>query len=87
VKEHLRKTYGNFGYRYTLSRSFDDVIQILIQKNWVQQLKDQNYRLTSIGMGELKSQLKKGNTNHYDVAAYGRVTKTDLLARFENGLN
>ena len=50
-------------------------------------MKDQNYRLTSIGMGELKSQLKKGNTNHYDVAAYGRVTKTDLLARFENGLN
>jgi len=30
VPEDLRKVYGNFGYRYTLSRSFDEVIDILI---------------------------------------------------------
>ncbi len=35
VPHHLRKTYGNFGYRYTLSRTFDEVMALLIKNKWV----------------------------------------------------
>lgn len=84
VPEHLRKTYGNFGYRYTLSRSFNDVIRILIQKNWVQTLKNKKYRLTSMGIEELKSKIKDGITDSYDIAAYGSISKNDVLTIFEN---
>ena len=86
VPEPLRKTYGNFGYRYTLSRSFNDVIRILIQKNWVQKLKNKKYRLTSFGIEELKSKIKDSTTDYYDVAAYGSISKNDVWVHFENDI-
>jgi hypothetical protein len=86
VPQHLRKTHGNFGYRYTLSRTFDEVMTILIKKKWVQIIKNTNYRLTPAGIKELKSRIKADKTGYYHIAAYGVITGNDLLARLANGL-
>ena len=86
VPQHLRKTYGNFGYRYTLSRTFNEVVTILIKKNWVQKIKNNKYRLTPAGIKELKMRIKAGKTGYYHIAAYAVIPKNDLLARFSNGL-
>ena len=36
IPEQLRNAYGNFGYQFTLSRNFDEVMVVLEQQNWVQ---------------------------------------------------
>jgi hypothetical protein len=81
VPQHLRKTYGNFGYRYTLSRTFNEVVTILIKKNWVQKIKNNKYRLTPAGIKELKMRIKAGQTGYYHIAAYAVIPGNDLLAR------
>ncbi len=81
VPQHLRKIYGNFGYRYTLSRTFDEVMAILIKKKWVNKIKNTKYRLTPAGIKELKSRLKSEKISSYPIAAYGVITANDLLAR------
>ena len=81
VPQHLRKTYGNFGYRYTLSRTFDEVMAILIEKKWVKKIKNRKYHLTPAGIKELKSRIKAEKINSYPIAAYGVITASDLLAR------
>jgi radical SAM superfamily enzyme YgiQ (UPF0313 family) len=85
VPQHLRKTYGNFGYRYTLSRTFNEVMEILIKNKWVQKIKNTKYRLTPAGIKELKSRIKADQTASYPIAAYGDITANDLLARLTNG--
>jgi radical SAM superfamily enzyme YgiQ (UPF0313 family) len=85
VPQHLRKTYGNFGYRYTLSRTFNEVMKILIKNKWVQKIKTTKYRLTPAGIKELKSRIKADQTASYPIAAYGDITANDLLARLTNG--
>lgn len=87
VPQHLRKVYGNFGYRYTLSRTFNEVVTILIKKNWVQKIKNNKYRLTPAGIKELKMKIKAGETGYYHIAAYAVIPKNDLLARLSNGLS
>ncbi len=81
VPQHLRKIYGNFGYRYTLSRTFDEVMAILIKKKWVNKIKNTKYRLTPAGIKELKSRIKSEKISSYPIAAYGVITADDLLAR------
>jgi radical SAM superfamily enzyme YgiQ (UPF0313 family) len=81
VPQHLRKTHGNFGYRYTLSRTFNEVVTILIKKNWVQKIKNNKYRLTPVGIKELKKRIKAGKTGYYHIAAYAVIPGNDLLAR------
>ena len=86
VPQHLKKTYGNFGYRYTLSRTFDEVMTILIKKKWVQKIKNTKYRLTPAGIKELKMRITAGQINSYHIAAYDVIDGKDLLARLANGL-
>jgi radical SAM superfamily enzyme YgiQ (UPF0313 family) len=86
VPQYLRKTYGNFGYRYTLSRTFKEVMTILIKKKWVQKIKNDKYRLTPAGIKELRLRIKAGKIGYYHIAAYGVITGNDLLARLANGL-
>jgi radical SAM superfamily enzyme YgiQ (UPF0313 family) len=84
IPQHLRKTYGNFGYRYTLSRSFNEVMEILIKQKWVNKTKNTKYRLTPTGIKELKLRIKAGKIGSYHIAAYGVITTNDLMARLEN---
>jgi hypothetical protein len=79
IPENLRKVYGNFGYRYTLSRSFDEVIDILIKNRWVKKSNKSNFRLTSEGLIKLKSIVKEADSRHFNIAAYGKVSNTELL--------
>ncbi len=81
VPQHLRKVYGNFGYRYTLSRSFNEVMEILIKQKWVNKIKKTKYRLTPAGIKELKSRIKADKVGSYHIAAYGVITANDLLVR------
>ncbi|MEJ2728998.1 MAG: hypothetical protein P8185_10905 [Deltaproteobacteria bacterium] len=84
VPRHLRKTHGNFGYRYTLTRTFDEVMAILIKQKWVQKSKNTKYRLTPAGVKELNLRIKAANPGSYQIAAYGVLTAKDLLARLAN---
>ena len=84
IPQHLRKTYGNFGYRYTLSRTFDEIMAMLIQKKWVKKIKNTRFRLTPVGLNELKLRIKADPADSYSIAAYGVITSDDLLARFAN---
>jgi len=86
VPQHLRKTYGDFGYRYTLSRTFNAVMATLIKKKWVQKTKNNRYRLTPAGVKELKLRVQADGAGSYPVAAYGVISCNDLLARLAKGL-
>jgi hypothetical protein len=85
VPQHLRKTHGDFGYRYTLSRTFNAVMATLIKKKWVQKTKDNQYRLTPAGVKELKLRVLADGAGSYPVAAYGVISCNDLFARLANG--
>ena len=84
VPQGLRKIYGDFGYRYTLSRTFKEVMAILIQQNWVQKKKNAKYHLTLAGITELKLRIQANRKDCYQIAAYGDVDGGELLARLEN---
>ena len=84
VPHHLRKTYGNFGYRYTLSRTFDEVMAILIKNKWVNKCKKTKYCVTPAGIKELTSRIKTDMAVSYPIAAYGVITVEDLQVRLAN---
>jgi hypothetical protein len=79
ISKDLRKNYGNFGYQYTLSRSFDEVLHILSKKGWVQGSENEKYKLTYGGLEGLKSMLEMAKEAHLDMAAYGKINKMRLL--------
>jgi len=79
IPENLRKVYGNFGYKYTLARSFDEVIEILIKNRWAQKNRNKKYRLSSEGIKKLKSMVTEVEENHLNIAAYGNINKFELL--------
>jgi radical SAM superfamily enzyme YgiQ (UPF0313 family) len=79
IPENLRKVYGNFGYKYTLSRSFDEVIEILIKNRWAQKNSNKKYSLSSEGLKKLKSMVASAEENHLHIAAYGKINKSELL--------
>jgi radical SAM superfamily enzyme YgiQ (UPF0313 family) len=81
IPQHLQKTYGNFGYRYTLSRTFDEVMALLIKQKWVKKNKNTKFRLTPAGINELKTRIKADPADSYPIAAYGAIAASDLLAR------
>lgn len=86
VPQYLKKTHGNFGYRYTLSRTFDEVMAILIKQKWVQKIKNSKYRLTPEGLKDLKMRIEPDRAGSYQIAAYGVISAADLLARLANDL-
>ncbi|UCB49575.1 MAG: hypothetical protein JSW56_01350 [Deltaproteobacteria bacterium] len=79
IPEDLRKVYGDFGYRYTLSRSFDEVIDILIQNKWIGENGKKKYRLTAQGLERLGSMLADAAEGRLNIAAYGRINRVRLL--------
>lgn len=79
IPENLRKVYGNFGYQYTLSRSFAKVIDILVKNKWVQKNTNKRYRLTLEGVKKLKSMVRKSDADYLDIAAYGKVSELKIV--------
>ena len=86
VPEDLRKVYGNFGYRYTLSRSFDEVIDILIKNKWIQKDRNKKYRLLPEGIEILKTMVDEGEKDHLNIAAYGKMSRFELLETLSSAL-
>ena len=84
IPENLRSVYGNFGYRYTLSRSFDEVFEILVKNRWIQKSKKKRYRLTSEGLRRLRSMIKKAEERYINIASYGQMDKIELLRLLES---
>jgi hypothetical protein len=84
IPEDLRKAYGNFGYQYTLSRSFDEVLGILSENRWIEKNGNEKYKLTYEGLEGLKSMLKMAKEDYLDIAAYGRINKMRLLEILEH---
>ena len=80
IPEELRIVYGDFGYRYTLGRSLDEVIDILVKNKWVQRFPDKKHVTTSEGSKKLRSLVKEADEKHLNIAAYGKVNKSDLLS-------
>ena len=83
VPEDLRGVYGNFGYRYTLSRSFDEVIHILIQNRWIQKSGNNTFRLSPEGVKSLQSLIETGENDCLNIAAYGQIDRMELLKMTE----
>jgi len=83
IPEHLSEIYADFGYRYTLARSFDESITILLDKNWAEKVNNEKYQLTSDGTKELKSKVKREESTCFDIAAYGSLNRIELLERLE----
>jgi radical SAM superfamily enzyme YgiQ (UPF0313 family) len=83
IPAHLQKVYGNFGYEYTLSRSFKDVMNILLKNRWAQQYSNQKYRLTTKGFVHLKSLMSAQKKSAFSIAAYDQIHKSDMLAVLE----
>ena len=85
---HLRKSHGNFGYHYTLSRSFEEVIAMLAKRHWVQSVANKRYTLTPHGLKALKSKIQAlKQTGPYQIAAYGALSKATLLDRLTHELS
>ncbi|MGD2014381.1 MAG: hypothetical protein PVG84_11570 [Desulfobacterales bacterium] len=80
---HLQRVYGNFGYEYTLSRSFKDVMNILLSNRWAHQVSNHKYRLTTKGLVHLKSLISAQNKSVFSVAAYDRIDKSCMLDTLE----
>jgi hypothetical protein len=84
IPERLRGLYGDFGYRYTLSRSFEEVMDILVKGGSVGTRPGKRYGLTPGGMKRLKKLIKKEGYRLYRVAAYGEVASLEILRVMED---
>jgi hypothetical protein len=80
VPAHLRSHYGDFGYRYTLSRSINEVMSILKKDGQLAEKKEK-YWITAGGLDYLESELKHCSERRLSVAAYGELDKTELLPK------
>jgi hypothetical protein len=80
IPPELRSVYGDFGYRYTLERSLDEVMDILLKNKWVQSLPDKKHVITSEGFEKLRSLVKEADEKHLNIAAYGKVNRSAVLS-------
>jgi radical SAM superfamily enzyme YgiQ (UPF0313 family) len=87
IPEQLRKTYGNFGYQFALSRSVDEVMAVLVQNNWVRKTEINRYCLLLEGKKNLQSIIKKEKAPRLSIAAYGEIDTTQLMISLESELN
>ena len=79
MPEHLQKNYSNFGYKFTLGRSFDEVIEKLIHNGWIKKSRNHKYRLLSEGLKALRAQVASQKVDSFTIAAYGRIARQRLL--------
>jgi len=86
LPEHLKKNYSNFGYAFTLGRSFDEVFERLFKNGWVKETSTHRYRLVSEGLKALRVQVAGQQVNSFTVAAYDSVSRQQLLDSLEKQL-
>ena len=87
IPNHLKNGYGNFGYGFTLARSFDEVARIIVINRWAKKDRLNRYHLTHEGLIKLKSLVAERKKSRFEVAAHGSVHRKVLLAALENKLN
>ena len=87
IPQHLKNSYGNFGYAFTLARSFDEVAQGIVSNRWAGKDRGKKYHLTPDGLSRVYSLVTETKKNRIEVAAYGRVKRTALLTALEDKLN
>jgi len=87
IPEHLKKIYSNFGYEFTLERSFDEVIEGLNNNRWVKKSRNHKYRLVTEGLKALRLQAVSQKVKFFKIAAYGKISKQRLLDSLEKKLN
>jgi len=87
MPKHLQKNYSNFGYEFTLGRSFDEVIEKLINNGWIKKSRNHKYRLLSEGLKALRVQVASQKVNSFTIAAYGRITRQRLMDSLDKRLN
>jgi len=75
----LQRPYGTFGYGYTLARSLQEVLDLLLENRMVRKTAQRKYRLTGQGIARLKSLPAAERDTPISVAAYGRVRVSDVL--------
>jgi radical SAM superfamily enzyme YgiQ (UPF0313 family) len=73
IPHSLRRTHGDFGYRYTLSRSIQEVTSAMIQNRLAIRTETQKLRLTPLGEEYILSQMGGQQTQKVSVAAFGTI--------------
>ena len=80
VPTDLKNVYGNFGFEFTLARSFDEVAETLMAKEWIKKDGARKYHLTAEGRKVLGSMARGLQKDLITVASYGEVPLSDLLS-------
>ena len=83
IPKHLKKVYGNFGYQFSLARSFDEVAGMIVVNRWARKDRRNRYHLTREGFSKLKSFVVEQKKKRFETASYGSVNRTDILAALE----
>lgn len=73
VPQRLQRVYGDFGYRYTLGRGFEAVMNRLTGAGWVRNTPPDRFAITPAGAAYLQQQLAEMPQSRIQVAAYGAV--------------
>lgn len=84
IPEALRKSHGDFGFRFTLSRSFETVIEILLREGWIHKADNANYLLTPSGKSYLFSAIQEQGSNPIIVGGYGTIGRNVFLRMQED---
>jgi radical SAM superfamily enzyme YgiQ (UPF0313 family) len=84
VPTDLKNVYGNFGFEFTLARSFDEVAETLLANRWVRKDTTFKYHLTAEGRKALMTMANGLKKDYITVASYGKVHLSDLRAHIMN---
>lgn len=85
IPEHLKRSYGNFGYAFTLARTFDEVAQILVSNRWATKDPGGKYHLTREGLGRLHTVIAETKESRIRVAAHSILDRSAILDDLEKG--
>jgi radical SAM superfamily enzyme YgiQ (UPF0313 family) len=86
IPEHLKRSHGNFGYAFTLARTFDEVAQILVSNRWATKDSGKKYHLTREGLARLHTVIAETKESRIKVAAYPILDRSTILASLKKSL-
>ncbi len=86
VPDHLKKHYADFGYAYTLGRSFEEVARLIVLNRWAREDQNKKYHLTLEGFSRVHSLITEMKKSRIPVAAYGLLERSAILATLEEAL-
>lgn len=79
IPKVLRRSHGDFGYRFTLSRSVGEVMAGLLRKGYAWKTDNSEYILTDYGISQLLSVVKGQSSNFIAIGAYDEIDKAVFL--------